>query len=348
MVVTKPQSLHTKLQKELPTLLFLFFAAFLIGCTSKSFKAEKDPLEEKIIKLSSNQNVEFQVLMKDALKRDIIYLGENHHNERHRQIQGKIIEAFLKEGRKPILGFEFFSFDQTAYLMRYVSQKNSKRHPGISSEILRMQLNWMHREEKEWTRYFSFLELAAKHKLKVFGSDLPKGIIKRLYSSKKNDLTPLEQDLWKATKLVSPEYKDQMFSEFKSAHCGWDSKTYLNKLYRIWLARNDRMAQSIKRMKDAYPESPIIMIIGKGHTRNRLAVIERVSHLNPSLSQFNLGLVEVANQPQPLNDYFKDSDENRDGSEKALPFDYIWFTKRINLPDLCAPFKKRIKNEGEK
>jgi uncharacterized iron-regulated protein len=142
-----------------------------------------------------------------------------------------------------------------------------------------------------------------------------------------------------STSLSDEEYKDYMFSTFKAVHCGMPHEAMQSKLYDTWVARNDRMAQSITMLKQYY-KNPLVIIIGAGHTSYGLGVINRVSAINPKLSQVNLSMREITVKPSLLPEYLVPS--NLKGYEKVPPADFIYFTQRVSYEDPCIAFKKQV------
>lgn len=329
-------------------LLTLIMLGTLLGCTPMKIKRD-DPLIGKIFTTIDQRELTRTELLDKATAADVIYLGENHENADHHQIQFDMINDLLKAGKKPQLGFEFFSVEQTSFLMAYVGG-NKRRMHGASSEEglekrLRQNLGWQIRSDRSWQFYFRFIKLAKKHQLTVFGADLPAGIISRIARGGIDALTPVEKTLLQPTGFTHAAYKKLMFEKFKASHCGFAREDHQERMYQTWVARNDAMARSIVAMAEAQPEQPVVVILGRGHTEHNMAVFERVLHLKPGVRQLNLGLTEIYRQPAPLESYLQTTEIDGQTFDPAHPF--LWFTQRFSYEDPCERFKKHLKKMSE-
>jgi len=327
---------------QIKTVLAAVLITTLSGCTNMITK-RNDPLTGKIVASSNQREIVYQELLDRIIDSDVIYLGENHENAEHHQNQMDIIRDLIKAGKKPQLGFEFFSIEQTGYLTTYVRYKQRGLHklPEEAQELqLRKNLGWQDRQDRDWQFYFGFLKLARTHQLTTFGADLPKGIVRNIARNGVNGLSPVEKSLVQSTGFKNDSYKKLMFGKFKAAHCGYAHKDRQERMYETWLARNDTMARSIVAMAAESPEQPIVLIVGGGHTEHNMGVVERVKRLRPGIRQLNLGLTEIFRKPAPLEAYFQR--ETVDGNQFPPPHDYLWFTQRHSYEDPCERFRKHL------
>jgi uncharacterized iron-regulated protein len=300
-----------------------------------------DPLIGKIYNSANRQEISYQVLLEKSLESTVIYLGENHDNESHHQHQLRILKDFIDRGKRPRIGFEFFSVDQTGTLMSFVTRQKAS-HAGHSEQFpeaaLRKNLGWQDRTDEDWGFYFPFIKLAAENRLTVFGADLPNGIIQRITRNGVDSLTAVEKVFIKTTGFSDEAYRELMFEKFKAAHCGFAQQAIMEKMYQTWLARNDSMAQAIASMVLEASDQPVIVILGKGHVEHNMAVYDRVNHLIPAIKQLNLGFTEISIQLSALQDYFQ---QVIIGGRTFLPdHDYLWFTQRSSYEDTCEKFHK--------
>ncbi|MCP4753158.1 MAG: ChaN family lipoprotein [Proteobacteria bacterium] len=326
-----------------PTWWVLLITIFgLLGCTSTVVKRD-DPLIGKIVSTLDRKEIPYGTLTQRVLESDVVYLGENHDNADHHQIQLRIVGDLIKNGRRPRLGFELFSVDQTGYLMAFVSAKSKGPHavaPEKAERILRRQLGWENRTDSDWAFYFRLVELAREHELTVFGADLPKGIVRRLTRGGIDSLTNVEKALLHPTDFKDEHYQRLMYGKFTEAHCGWSLKSLLERLYGSWIARNDAMAHSIAVMIGEIPDEPIVMILGGGHVEHNMGVYERTAYLKPGIRQLNLRFREIAIRPLKLEDYFQKT--TVDDREFPPAHEYLWFTQRVSYQDPCLRFRKQL------
>lgn len=315
----------------------------MFGCSTMETMRD-DPLIGKIFESEEQREVTYSDLVKKLEKQDIIYLGENHENSDHHRIQLQVITELVQLGKKPRIGFELFSRDQTGYLMTFVGSKRKHKQESqkkAEENRLRKDLGWQDRKETTWGFYFDLIALARKHELSVFGADLPKGVVRRLMRQGIAQLTPVEKEMLKSSELKDPEYQALMVEKFKAAHCGFAHKGMTEKMYQTWLERNDAMAASIVETFKSDPEQPVVMIVGSGHVEHNMGIYERVSDQLKTVRQLNIGLKEIAIKPLGLSDYFA---PGKAGKRTFLPkHELLWFTQRTSYQDPCVKFRKAFK-----
>lgn len=325
--------------------LMILITALIGGCTQTQQKTmRQDPLIGTIVSSQTGKQVSYDLLLKKALAAEVVYLGEKHDNAEHHAHQRRLIKDLIQQGTSPILGFEFFSMEQTGALMRYVTQAGSPHgdtHDHIAEQRLRRDLGWLSRSDESWEFYFSFIRLARENKLIVFGADLPREIVRRITRNGVDSLTAVELSLLRSTDLRNEAYRELMYDAFKAAHCGFAHQEMQEKMYQAWLQRNDTMAFSLVQMHRQYPDRPIVMILGNGHVEYNMAVYERATFLQPSLNQLNIGLQEISIHPAPLTDYLQTV--TRKGREFPPPHDFLWFTQRSSYENPCETFHNQLK-----
>ncbi|MBF0279979.1 MAG: ChaN family lipoprotein [SAR324 cluster bacterium] len=317
-------------------LIFLCFSGILAS-------PREDPLIEQIVVASTQQSISEEELIQKMLAVDVLYFGEKHDNKRHHEIQKNLLESLIAQGKKPILGFEFFYQHQSSDLIQFIEAMPSPFHkkqasPEKAEKQLRQQLGWQNRSDEDWHYYFSLIKLAKQHRLSVFGADLPKGLVTRISRGGVETLNPVESRLLNPTGFENENYRQLMYEKFKDSHCGWSSPELSRKLYQSWIARNDAMAQALAAM--ITPETgPVVLVVGGGHIGHNMGVYERVEHLHPGVKQLNFGMIEIFMEPAPLADYLE-----RPQVEEItyLPMHEIyWFTQRADYEDPCKKFNMK-------
>ncbi len=328
--------------------LFLVFCLVLIPFMIQSCAAirkdvmRKDPLIGTIMDARTSGPVDFDALIKRLSTHDVIYLSEKHDNPDHHAMQQRIINRLIENKITPLIGFEFFSMEDTPDILNFIDSAkvaHSKERTKIIETDLRKKLGWDTQSDEMWAYYYGLLTLARDNGLEAAGLDLPETLKKRITRKGISGITPIEKEQIFSTQPPDQAYKDYMFSIFKAVHCGMQHEQMQSKLYDTWLARNDRMALSITRLKQHH-NGPLVVIIGNGHTEHGLGVINRVSTINPNLSQVNLAMVEISTRPADLSEYLSPLD--LEGYEKVPPADFLFFTQRVSYEDPCEEFKKSM------
>ncbi|MEN8205551.1 MAG: ChaN family lipoprotein [Pseudomonadota bacterium] len=324
------------------------FCAISIAACTEIPTRPADPLAGRIFSTVSQAELSSSELYNRMDNAQVIYLGETHDNTHHHELQKQIIQQLLQRGRRPAIGFEFFSVEQTPYLMQYVQEGPLPKGSGtgkLRETQLRKQLGWTERPDPSWSAYFSLIKIARDNQLPVFGADLPKAMRYRLGRVDVNELTAIERTQLVNTGFEDAAYRQLMFEKFTRAHCGWNDPVVLQRLYDTWLLRNDAMAHSVAVMVKTRGGEPVVMILGSGHVQHDMGVYERVGYLLPDVVQFNLGFKEVARQPMDLGEYIKSSEIEGTG---FLPdHEYFWFTQRLSYDDPCHRFRQKLRRKGQ-
>ena len=323
-----------------------------------------DPLAGKIFESVGGNEITYAVLLERILHSDVVYLGEKHDNAEHHNLQRRILDDVIRAGKRGQIGFEFFSVEQTSWLMQYAA--NQMFTPGLpgmdfkpeeleikKEQALRRRLGWDSRGEEEWEYYFSLVNKAGVAGFPVFGSDLPGGLIARISRIGLEELLPIEkaplvlllggEDAFRAfiqdaTINVSP-YRELMFRKLKDSHCGWASDKMLGKLFQTWQARNLQMAHAIHSMLAGSNNRPILFVVGAGHLEHNMGIMELVNRLDPAVLQLNLGFKEVDMIPSPPVAYFNGPSINE--TVFAPEHEIFYFTGRASFEDPCGIFRKK-------
>ena len=322
---------------------FYYFIFIFYLCGLNSSQASEDSLLETIWDIESGKVIKQEELIEHFLGAELIYLGEKHDNARQHEIQLQILEALIDKGKRPSIGFEFFTIGQTSLLMNFTQPSepimNIKSKDYDPESVLRQALGWDHRSDEEWSYYFKLIEFARDNQLPAFATDIPWGLSSRITRVGVENLHPTELSLLLDTGLNDSEYEQLMLEEFTNVHCGYRNEEMFRRMYQAWIARNDAIAQSIVNTLEANPQKPVVMIIGFGHLRHGMGIPERIAYLRPETKQINFSMIEINLEPSSLESYLPEFEIN--GRTFKQDFDYIWFTSRKDMEDPCKAFRKQ-------
>ncbi|NDY73256.1 hypothetical protein DO021_16960 [Desulfobacter hydrogenophilus] len=336
---------------------------FLIGCvvclsigcaTTSKIIMRDDPLIGTLVKGDTGKPIHFAGLMDTLIHSDIIYLSEKHDNPMHHAIQHRVIQALIDRGYAPILGFEFFSYQDTPLLLNLVDAGKKAHSPKMEKAVeqrIREKLGWENQSDTMWGYYWNLIRLAADNDFPAAGLDLSATQKRRITRKGLDGLSPIELQQLFSTKLSNTAYESYMKSVFVSVHCGMDHGRMTERLYDTWMARNDRMALSVVELFNAVQTQdrdkadrktgPVVIIIGTGHTEYGLGVLDRVHHLKPNVTQTNLAITEIEREPADLSHYL--APLSLEGFDPVPPADFLWFTQRVSYDDPCEKFKAVLK-----
>ncbi|WP_084681084.1 ChaN family lipoprotein [Desulfospira joergensenii] len=329
------------------TLLFLILLFPLLHSCATAPKTlmREDPLIGKIVEAGTQRFIDFNSLVDRLADQDVIYLSEKHDNPMHHAVQHRIIQELINRGKSPVIGFEFFSMEDTPHLLNFLDSgqaAHSKKQEAVIEKDLRIKLGWENQSDRMWKFYFDLVSLGRDNGLTMAGLDLSQVLKRRITRKGISGLTRIEKEQIFSTEYGNKDYQDHMETLFKEVHCGMGHGKMTKKLYDTWLARNDKMALSITQLVgQASGRGPVVVIMGNGHTEYGLGVVDRVKFLAPGITQKNLSMVEITREPSGLEEYFFPLDLQ--GFAPAPPADFLWFTQRVSYKDPCEKFRKIFK-----
>lgn len=280
----------------------------------------------------------------------VVYLGEKHDNPHHHEAQLDVLRTLVARGRRPAVGFEVFSVNDTSALMSYATWKapkgaNAGGLPG-AEERLRKALGWGEERDESWAFYGPLLELAREKGLVVFGIDLPRSLRRRISRVGIDGLTAVERRQLHPGDFDEGDYGEYLRAQLRRMHCGHGSDAYIERLYANWRARNDTMAMAISASVRQMDGEPVVIITGAGHVLHDMGAYARVEHLVPGIEQINLAFRDVPAAPAPLTDSVHP--HPIPGARRAHDHAYVWFTARGGQEpgDPCERFRRQHKSSG--
>jgi len=286
--------------KHIPPFLLLLVLLLTTGCSYQKLTVEVDKPIDMIMQADGTALKQAD-LTPYMLQADVIYLGEIHDSELQHRVQLDLVRQLIAAGAKPAIGFEFFSREQTSWLLNYTTASQNSFKPLKKERaelVLRERLGWGSRSD--WSYYFPLLELAKEHGLTVFGADIDLGIRSRMARTGLDNLLLIEkQGLPEDLAPDSASYRDIIYQDLRDGHCNMASEELVKKLYRTISVRNSYMANSIKMIRrDLELTQPVVMILGRGHVDYNSGVKTQLQYLVEDIQQLNIGLYENNNDTE--------------------------------------------------
>ena len=302
---------------------------FTVACTSgggaKSSASSLDGhhalfKEWQVIDTATGQAVSLDQLTALLLQKDIIYLGEEHHNRFHIDAAVTVLQRLKAEGRMPALAMEMFGWDGQAALDQYIFGSDMNRQEFL--EAVRWQQNW----GGPYEDYEPLVRLAKEHHWSVDAMNPPKPLVRIVA---KNGLAQAESDpmmaQWgmKGEAIVDdPVYRARILQQLQACHGGGADSLYQT-MFEASMVRDEGMAKTlVHRLNQIRSESdtaagPLVSYTGGGHIQYNLPVPKRVARrltdqvrqVSVYMTSFEVGRIEE------LQDMIR---------EKVA--DYLWLT----------------------
>jgi uncharacterized iron-regulated protein len=304
--------------------------ALLGGCAKvsdvewESPVARGHPLVNRVWDVKAGAFVGESAMIKELAASRWVLLGERHDNADHHVLQVRVVRGLVEAGRRPVVGFEMLSTDDAAALARFLA-----RGPKDAAE-LGDAVNWARSGWPEWRFYQPIAQVALDSGLTIVATNLSRAATDAVRRNGLAGLGPTLTQQLRLDEVPSPETREAMTREVRDAHCGQTPENMLDRMVDVQWARDARMAASLAR---AGGRDGAVLIAGVGHTRNDRGVPAHLARHAPGTRAASVAFLEVDAAKTSPADYAAAFDG-------ALPFDFVWFTPRVDDTDPCDKFKR--------
>jgi len=181
--------------------------------------------------------------------------------------------------------------------------------------------------------YQPIAEAALQAKLRIIPTNLPLATATKMT---RNGLAALDPSMVRELRLDQPPPEPvfaRMAADIRDAHCGYAPEEILKPMVDVQRARDSQMAESLMAAGD--PDGAIL-VAGAGHVRNDYGIPIYLRAKAPEKRVISIAFVEV-DAPKTEPQSYALSYPNA-----HLPFDYVWFTPRVDDEDPCEKFKSQF------
>lgn len=214
-------------------------------------------------------------------KYDILYVGEEHHNQFHIEAALKILRSLIDRHRHPVLALEMFGWDGQAALDHYVTAD----HDQMSGPEFLAQSRWTQNWGGQFEDYAPLLDFARANHLTVRAMNPPKslirGVVKKGLAGVRSDSEWNHWGMETETIVDDPLYRERILDQLRQCHGGGAPEDY-ETMYEASMVRDEAMAKTLvaawKTMPAGEPtRGPIVSYTGGGHIQYKLPVPKRVT-----------------------------------------------------------------------
>lgn len=327
---------HAALQPPISlTFQLLLTGALLIGATHASERTENwqttlgrdHPLTGRIWDVAAARFIDPATLVERLAPSRFVLLGEKHDNPDHHRLQAWLLRSMLVAGRRPAVGFEMFDIDQGPAIDQHLAAAPTDA-AGLADAV-----NWDRSGWPNWALYQPIAEVALEAGLPIVATNLPRDMARALG---RKDLAAVEAGT--VTRLgldqpLPPQIHAEMAAEIRDAHCGYASEPTVEVMITVQRARDAQMADSLAA---AGQQDGAVLIAGSGHVRKDRGVLVSLALRRPGVTVASLTFLEVRKGEIETGVYASDFGAG------PFPFDYVWFTPRVDDLDPCEKFEKQL------
>jgi uncharacterized iron-regulated protein len=261
-----------------------------------------------------------------VLEANFVLLGEIHNNADHHRLQAQMVETLVRAGRRPAVIWEMIPASMQADLNRHLQSgsKDAGKLGGV--------LQWTERGWPDWAIYQPIAEAALAANLPLLG-----GAIDRETSRAISKSDPSQANLLMELNLhqpVKPEIVEALGKVIEEGHCNMLPKAAVKPMLMVQRATDAHLAKIVAA---ATPKEGAVLIAGSGHVRKDWAVPTFIRQTLPDATIASIAFFEVDPERRSASDYA----EAIAGLEK--PYDFIYFTPKMDLVDHCAEMAEHMK-----
>jgi len=313
---------------------YLTFCVLIAGfalsaCSVMSWQSpygQSHALTGRIWDVSAAGLIDRPTLLARLARADFVLLGEKHDNPDHHRLQAEAVRGLVALGRRPAVGFEMFTVADADAIAKHLALAPNDA-AGLGPAV-----NWHTSGWPDWAMYQPIAEAVLAAKLPILATNLP---LSSARTMSRGGL-PLEPSVRRDLGLDRP-LSEAMFArmsaDIRKSHCGYGSAASIHAMLEVQRARDAQMARSLIAGATA---AGAILIAGAGHVRSDYGIPAYLTAKAPGKRVISIAFVEVDDQQgQPKKYLLADA-------EMGAPFDYLWFTPRIDDEDACEKFKSQL------
>jgi len=317
---------NSTLQSKLHLGFFVVLTALAAIMAGEAYaESSKDhPLVGKLWSVNGERFIDVDELEKKLLKSDYVAVGETHDNMDHHRIQAKILNWFVSEKKVINPVFEMLSDRQLDSI---------QRTKITSSDSFFDKVSW---EESGWPNrklYKPIFDIVIEQNLPIFAAETERNLLMQLTKGGEEQL-PSDIAEYLSKVELDENAKEQMRQEIIASHCGMLPETMVDPMI---LGQRVRDAVMAKSLVSAAKSGTAILFSGSGHGRNDYGVPAYVKQHDPQAIISTIAMMEV------VNDVNLPSEYSEAWASDTIPFDYVWFTDRVERGDPCEELRQHFK-----
>jgi aminopeptidase N len=212
-------------------------------------------------------------VVKGLANKKIVYVGEQHDNFAHHQVQLEVLEGLYKQGPKVAVGMEMFQRPFQKALDDYIAG-------AIDERTFLKRSEYFKRWDIDYHLYKPILDFARAKHLPVVALNVRREIVEKVGKSGLDSLSKEEkQEIPAALDRSDSEYRNRLKEAF-AAHQEHGEKRDFEFFYEAQLLWDETMAESIDRFLKQNPDYRMVVLAGAGHVQYGSGIPKRAFKRN--------------------------------------------------------------------
>lgn len=314
-----------------PNLLFplLVMMISLIGCQPAKqylgapelpYPPDRDPTIGDVLHLPTGIYVDQQVMLEQASRTQVVFVGETHDNPASHRLQEEILQALQQSNPgKVTLAMEMFTPSQQAVLDLWIDNKLTEK------EFLQ-QVDWYRNWQMNFAFYRPLLNYCREHNIPLLALNADSTLKRKVARTPLTELTTEEQHQLPDMNHSDPYQKAMVQAVFSDHKMGQSMLDGFQRVQTLW---DETMAQNLANyLKNEGNDRQVLVIAGGNHVRYGFGIPRRMFRRIP-VSYLLVGSEEL-NVPEDKQDRLMNIVKP---DYPMPPYHFLTFTEYEDLPN---------------
>ncbi|MDJ0676345.1 MAG: ChaN family lipoprotein [Calothrix sp. MO_167.B42] len=260
----------------------LFFTFSLLLYISPTYAQDKLELNCTQKFPASKCVSNWQQMLPELHKAQVVYLGETHDSEIDHQNQLKIIQELHKKNQKIAIAMEMFQAPYQGIVNQYLAGK-------ITEAQLIEKSEYNQRWGFPWEYYAPMLRFAKEKGLPVLALNTPSEVTRKVARQGLSSLTPAERKFippMKEIRTDNQEYRQLALAAFRQHQAGGHGNSAsADRFFTAQVLWDETMAMGIAKFVEAKPNYQVVVLAGQGHVVYGYGIPSRVKRRLKGIKQ---------------------------------------------------------------
>jgi len=261
-----------------------------------------------------------------------VLLGEKHDNPDHHRLQAWILQSLVERGRRPTVAFEMLDTGQEAGLADFLAA-NPTDAAGLGPAVGWDKTGW-----PAWSTYQPIAPAALDGGLTIVPASLPRQQFRTVATQGVEALPAAQIAALGLDRPIPGDNDGPMREEIIESHCHQLPDAMVDPMVLVQKIKDIQMAVALIDGAARKGADGAVLIAGNGHVRADRGVPWPLERRAPGRAVATVGMIEVVEDVTDPADYAEGIAADR------LPFDYVWFTPRVDIEDPCEKFAEQFRH----
>ncbi len=294
--------------------------------TANKMRLTDHPLAEKIWDVKAATFINKQLLAEHIVKSNHLMLGETHDNRIHHQHQTWAINVLRDQQRSAVVAFEMISQQQG----QVIADRKYDSSESLIAGLDHIKTNWKYQQF-----YEGIFDAVIKADYTILSANFDRQKIMLVIREGESELSPEIKTMLDDNALPADQVAASR-KEIEGSHCGMINEKMTESMMLMQRAKDAQMALALFGQDGVDTR---VLVAGSGHVRKDRGVPFYLSPRDQENNLLVIAWVEVQADIVDVESYAAQ------WGAYTLPFDYVWFTPRVDRPDPCEQFRQHMKSK---